>query len=94
MDREVVSGALPIVSELSEAFRQIADAIDANEERPFGGAFVIIAPAAEGDEPEILSGLHIERNQNAANFWGFLKGKVDIKIMEMQEQERRGLVRR
>lgn len=83
------------MSELSDAFRKIADAIDANEGRPFGGAFVVCAPPRDVDEEsEILSGLLLDASQDASQFWGFVKGKVDSKILDMQEEQRRGVVRR
>ena len=70
----------------AEALRRMADAIDANAERPFGGCMVIIPP-----DGTIIDELLIGSSKDATKFWGLLKATVDIALREQADAERQGV---
>ena len=74
----------------SEALRRMADAVDANAERPFGGCMVIIPPALDG-KAEIIEALILDSTQDWSQFWGLLKAKADVALREADKAERQGL---
>jgi hypothetical protein len=70
----------------SEALRAMADAIDANKDRPFGGCMVICPP-----DGTVIDELLIGASKDPGKFWGLLKATVDIALREQAEAERQGL---
>lgn len=79
------------MSDLSDAFRKMADAIDHNDGKlPFGGAFVIVPPSNENEPPHPLSLLILDTTNNPAQFWGTLKAKADLTIRQLDDVQRMG----
>ncbi len=66
-----------------ERFRKMADAIESNAERGFGGAFVIMPP--EGDPIETLI---LDSKQDPSQFYMLLKTKCDIALNELDAKQR------
>ena len=53
------------MTDIAGHFRKMADSLDHNKERPFGGAFVAVIPAVEeGGEPTVLDLLILDSKQN------------------------------
>jgi hypothetical protein len=73
----------------AEVLRRMADAIEANSERPFGGCMVIIPPAVNG-KTEIIETLILDSTQAWSQFWGLLKAKADVALREAEQAERQG----
>ena len=65
-----------------ERFRKMADAIESNAERGFGGAFVIMPP--EGDPIETLI---LDSKQDPSQFYMLLKTKCDIALNELDAKQ-------
>jgi hypothetical protein len=65
----------------------MADAIEQNAERGFGGAFVVIPPEDGGDPFETLI---LDSKQNAAQFWILLKSKCEMALTESDQKQRVG----
>ena len=84
------------MSEISEAFRRVADAIDHNENGNFAGAFCIVAPPiVEGEEPKVIEGLYLDSEKSGASFWGIIAGRIKIVLDGIADFERqRGPTRR
>lgn len=79
------------MSNISDIFRRMADAIDANGERPFGGAMVIIAPTEqEGEANQVVDVLLLDATRNPYSFWGYVSGKVESILREVKDADRRG----
>lgn len=70
-------------SDRSVPFAAMAERIKANAGDAFGGAFVIVAP-----DGSLLSTLILDPSSNPAMFWGTIKGKADIALSELEQQER------
>lgn len=79
---------------IEEQFKAMAEAIAANSAQPFGGAFVIVAPAAQGEEQLTIAGLHLDNSFDAAEFLGILHKKIAIEIARLDDVARRGGLRR
>jgi hypothetical protein len=76
---------------ISDHFRKMADALDHNKDRPFGGAFVAVIPSIEdGGEPTVLDLLILDSKQNAGQFWGLLQAKCKLALDEINAVERSG----
>jgi hypothetical protein len=75
------------VSEEAEKFREMAARIDKNAGEPFAGAALIIPPEG-GDPIEIL--ILDPTSGVAAQFWGFLKQRIDIELIVLDKAERGG----
>ncbi len=75
---------------ISDAFRKIADEIDHNEASDFAGAFCIVAPAIEGEQPRVLRGLYLDSDKSGAAFWGIIGGRIKVVMDEIGELERKG----
>jgi hypothetical protein len=76
---------------ISDHFRKMADALDHNKERSFGGAFVAVIPAVEeGGELTVLDLLILDSKQNAGQFWGLLQAKCKLALDEINTLERSG----
>ena len=69
---------------VSGRFRAMADAIDHNAAgATFGGGCVIYPPT--GDPIEILM---LDNKADLAQFWSTIKTRIDIKLAEIDEQQR------
>lgn len=66
----------------------MANRVMANSDNDFGGVFVIVPPA--GDPIEML----VIAKPNPAMFFSNLKAMCDIKLAELEEQERRDAMAR
>lgn len=77
-------------AEASAALRRMADAIDANQERPFGGVICIIPPPDAEGKFHIIETLILDSSQDPTQFWGLLKAKADIALHEADARERQG----
>jgi hypothetical protein len=75
------------VSDRSDRFRKMAESIDLNEGKPFGGAVVIIPP---GDGPAIEI-LNIDSREDGLQFYSNIKTLADIEYNNLlkREQEKR-----
>lgn len=74
---------------ISDAFRRMADTIDHNEGKPFGGAIVVVVPSTqEGGEPEIFDTILLGRG-NAIIFWESMKKVVQDATDRLNNMERR-----
>jgi hypothetical protein len=72
----------------------MAQAIDDNADRPFGGCMVIIPPPFADGKTEIIETLILDSTQDWSQFWGLLKAKADVALREADKQERQGLAGR
>lgn len=75
-------------AEASAALRRMADAIDANQERPFGGVFVLIPPPDGTGKFHIVETMLIASSTDSSRFWGLLKGEADLALRELDAAER------
>jgi hypothetical protein len=74
------------MSELSDAFRRMADKIDHNEGGGFGGAYVIVAPG-DGKTFDLLM---LDSAASPAMFWHSLQTRVQIALADIDDAERGG----
>jgi hypothetical protein len=74
-------------SDIVQAFQAMANRIGHNKSEEFGGAFVVVPPAVDGDLGQ-LSTLILDAGSSPAAFWALLKAKCDIAVAELQEKER------
>ena len=73
------------MSDLSQAFTDMAARVNLNAEQGFGGAFVIVPPG-EGGKPEVM--LILDNSGDAAVFWGSVMTRCQIALENLkQEQE-------
>ena len=70
-------------NEAAERFRAMAASLDHNAAATFGGAVVIVPPT--GDPIEILM---LDNKADLAQFWSTIKTRIDIKLAEIDEQQR------
>jgi hypothetical protein len=75
------------VNDRSERFRKMAESIDLNEGKPFGGAVVIIPPG-DGPAIEILT---MDSREDGLQFYSNIKTLADIEYNNLlkREQEKR-----
>lgn len=75
------------MSDRSDRFRAMAEAIDLNEKKPFGGAVVIIPPG-DGPAIEILT---MDSREDGLQFYANIKTLADIEYNNLlkKEQEKR-----
>lgn len=75
------------MSDKSDRFRAMAEAIDLNEKKPFGGAVVIIPPG-DGPAIEILT---MDSREDGLQFYANIKTLADIEYNNLlkKEQEKR-----
>ena len=59
--------------DIASYLRGLADRIDANAERPFGGLFVVIAPDSEPDAVLLLEG-----TPDGPMFVGLVQAKIEM----------------
>jgi hypothetical protein len=77
----------PPKNEASARFRAMADAIDHNAAtQTFGGAVVIIPPVNAGEPIEMLV---LDLKADPAQFWSTIKTRIEIKLAELDEQQRK-----
>jgi hypothetical protein len=74
----------------SDAFRKMAERIDANAEGDFCGAFVIVPPAQTGEGEQQAEVLLLNNRKDQAMFCGLVKGRAEVAIAELQMAERAG----
>ena len=75
--------------EISAYLRTLAERIDANAERPFGGLFVVIPPDAEADSVLLLEG-----KPDSAMFVGLVTAKIEmVKQLHENELRKQGRIR-
>lgn len=67
----------------SELFRNLADKIERNDEKDFGGAFLILPPV--GNE---ISGVIIGQS-DIASFFGMVKTKLDVAVSEADDAHKK-----
>lgn len=63
----------------------MAAKISHNEANGFAGAFVIMPPSGEPIEVLIL-----EPAANEAVIWGQIKARIEMKLADLEDQQRRG----
>lgn len=75
------------MSDRSDRFRAMADSIDLNAAKPFGGAVVIIPPG-DGPPIEILT---LDSREDGLQFYTNIKTLADIEYNNLlkREQEKR-----
>lgn len=71
------------MTKLSDRFRAMADAIDHNEGKPFGGAVVAIPP---GDGPAIDI-LVFDSREDALQFYTTIKTMAEVAYNELLQKE-------
>ncbi len=71
------------MSERSDKFRAMADSIDNNEGKPFGGAVVIIPPGG-GDAIEMLV---LDSREDALQFYTNIKTMAELAYNELLQKE-------
>lgn len=69
----------------SKPFQAMADLIEHNKGRSFGGAFVVVD--SDGNSVETLM---MDGSQDLAQFWGLLSAKCKMKIDEIEAQRAQG----
>jgi len=71
-------------AEISAYLRTMADRVDANQDRPFGGLFVIIPPDQEADSVLLLEG-----KPDGAMFVGLVTAKLEVTkaLLDKQSQQ-------
>ena len=75
--------------EISAYLRTLAERIDANAERPFGGLFVVIPPDAEADSVLLLEG-----KPDSAMFVGLVTAKIEmVKAVQQDALRQQGRIR-
>lgn len=72
------------VEALAQQFRDMAARLVLNGDKNFGGAFVVVPPAA--GEP--IHTLILDGNQDPAQFWAILKTKAEMALAGLDEQMR------
>ncbi len=75
------------MSDRSDKFRAMADSIDNNEGKPFGGAVVIIPPGG-GDAIEVLV---LDSREDGLQFFSNIKTMADVaynKLLQEEQQKR------
>lgn len=66
-------------AEIATRLRTLADRLEANADRPFGGFFMIVPPNGESDE-----GLILEGKPDDAMFFGLVKAKLEMAVAAME----------
>lgn len=74
----------------SDAFRKMASRIDANEDADFCGAFVIVPPNQTGEGDQQAEVLLLNNRKDAAMFWSLVRGRAEVAIAELAQNERAG----
>lgn len=69
-------------------FDSMAAKVRHNAENGFAGAFVIVPPVSDmaSDPVEVL---FLDASPNPAAFWGQIKARIDIVLVEIEERQRR-----
>lgn len=92
MDSQLVQDAAgvpdDVASKVAAALRLMAEAVEANRERPFGGCYVIVAPT---EELKITSHLGISSHPDPAKFWANLAADAKYAVADLDARERQGL---
>lgn len=83
-DREQQAEQAPQRKPPAEWFEKMAELIKNNAGQDFGGAFVLVPP---GDDQEPMFGLILSNDK--VQFWGTVQAKVQIRLQEMDMNERR-----
>jgi hypothetical protein len=73
------------MSEHAEPFARMAAKIIHNADNGFAGAFVIVPPS--GDAIEVLI---LEPDSNEAVIWGQIKARIEMKLADIDDAQRRG----
>jgi hypothetical protein len=68
----------------AEPFSKMANRIRHNVAEGFAGAFVIVPPA--GDPIEVLI---LEADANEAVIWGQIKARIEMKLADLEDVQRR-----
>jgi hypothetical protein len=76
----------PPQADPAAAFSRMADKIRHNAENGFAGAFVIVPP---GDGPAIEV-LILEPASNEAVIWGQIKARIEMRLADIEDAQRRG----
>jgi hypothetical protein len=71
--------------DMAEPFARMANKIRHNAEHGFAGAFVIMPPSGESIEVLIL-----EPASNEAVIWGQIKARIEMRLADLEDQQRRG----
>lgn len=74
----------PTKPDMAEPFSRMAAKIRHNAEDQFAGAFVIMPPSGEPIEVLIL-----EPNTNEAVIWGQIKARIEMKLADLDDLQRR-----
>jgi hypothetical protein len=69
----------------AEPFSRMANRIRHNVTEGFAGAFVIVPPGG-GDPIEVLI---LEAAANEAVIWGQIKARIEMKLADIEDQQRR-----
>ena len=79
--------------EAAALFRSLADRLDANPSAPFGGAFLVVPPAAPdtamggvASSVPPLDGVYLTSTPNPAVFWSSVSGQIEVAIATLSAQ--------
>lgn len=75
----------PEKPDMAEPFSRMANKIRHNAAEGFAGAFVIMPPSGEPIEVLIL-----EPAANEAVIWGQIKARIEMKLADLEDAQRRG----
>jgi hypothetical protein len=73
------------MTDVSDRFTRMAEAVRHNADAGFGGCFVICPPQDGGDALETLI---LDNRQDAAQFWILLQAKCQQQITALDESRR------
>ena len=66
-------------------FADMSLLITQNNDKGFGGAFVVVPPEGGGEPLETLI---LDSKQDASQFWSLLQAKASVMIAELEEKKR------
>ena len=73
----------------SDVFRRMADDIDRNDPKAFGGAYLFVPPDQGGPtDGGLLVKVNSDPNQAAVQFWIAVQAHLKALMERMQDQER------
>lgn len=75
----------PEKPDMAEPFTRMANKVRHNVDNGFAGAFVIVPPT--GDPIEVLI---LEVDANEAVIWGQIKARIEMKLADLEDAQRRG----
>lgn len=78
------------MSAISDAFRRVADEIDHNAAGDFAGAYCIVSPAPEGEQPRVLKALFLDSERDYASFLGIVGARIKLLLDEIADAQRQG----